>query len=164
MVAPVKPKASQSVHIVKCKQSSRHRFMYSDKDQYCVCIAGVPYFWKTDNTRLIVFSSPWFQRWIVFQQKWKSGSFFAEISSSVVKKCRSSPVWCHPIRQKPTIILSSTDEITSIIELGQSADPDWTLFLSTSCCLQPRWEPESPWRRWWSWPLGCWPPFSWPPS
>lgn len=58
-----------------------------------------------------------------------------------------------------------TDELTTVVEIRQisrlwlvSRRTDW------SCRPQPWWEPGSPWRRWWSWPLGCWPPSSWPPS
>ncbi|KAG8006768.1 Transmembrane protein 98, partial [Nibea albiflora] len=68
-------------------------------------------------------------RCFVFQQKWKSGR---ELRN--VLKCGDNVtllrVAVTPIRLKPPVILLSTDERPSIIELGQSADPDWSLFLS----------------------------------
>lgn len=65
----------------KQRASALQLLMYSDKDQFYVCIVGVPLL-ETDKTLLIVFSSPFAQRCTVFQQKWKT--FLAGISSSRV--------------------------------------------------------------------------------
>lgn len=148
-------------HCVKRKQraSTLQLLVYSDKDQLYVCVVGVPHL-ETDKSLLMVFSSPLTQRCSAFQQ---NGNFLAEASSSVTIMAFSlgsmSPNQTETSHYSPPEQMSAHNQVRTISRSWLDSLP-----LKTSRCLQPPWKPESPWRRWWSWRSGCWPPFSWPPS
>lgn len=58
----------------KQRASTLQLCMYSDKDQFYVCVEGVPHL-ETEKMELIVFSTPRIQMYFVFQQ-----NFISELS------------------------------------------------------------------------------------
>lgn len=117
-----------------------------DKVLFYVCIIGVPSL-ERDKT------------FIVFSSLACLNCTATKICERNIQKCcdNVSPLCFHSIKLNLPIILSTTDERPSVIEL-------WHFSPSTSCHLQELWEPESPWRQWWLWQSGYWPPYSWRPS
>lgn len=145
---------------MKRKQRASTLLVYSDKDQFLCVRCRCATFGSGQNTADWILLSIGSEV-LCISTKWK-------FSCRSILKCDDNGIFawfrCRPIRLKPAIILPPQQ--MSVHNRARTISRSWldSLPLETSCCLQPPWKPESPWRRWWLWRSGCWPPFSWPPS